>query len=121
MKTRLTDVEIERLRLEDWLEMVQALQSFSQKLEKKDSSKKSFKLSLENLKLSIDQLRQKWDDLKLGDNYPADIFEDDIYQSPYEDLDFAMEMYEESAIEEMVGIFLERTLNLHSITRNNSI
>ena len=108
MTTRLKDVDIERLRPEDWVDMVQTLQLFSQKLAQKDSSKKSFKVSLDNLKLSIHQLRQKWDDLKLGDNYGAENFEDDIYQSPYiEDLELedTMKIYENTDIEEMVSVF----------------
>ena len=59
-------MDIERLSPEDWSNMVQTLQSFSQKLEAKNYSKKSFKVNLDNLKLSIDQLRKDWEELKIG-------------------------------------------------------
>ena len=88
VRSALTDEDIERLRPEDWSNMIQTLQLFAQKLENKDPSKKSFKVSLNNLKISIDQLQKEWDELKIGNGYDYDIFEDDIYQSPYEDTEF---------------------------------
>ena len=76
--------------------MIQTLQLFAQKLENKDPSKKSFKVSLNNLKISIDQLQKEWDELKIGNGYDYDIFEDDIYQSPYEDTEFmSMDDYDD--------------------------
>ena len=91
--------------------MVQTLQSFSQKLEAKHYSKKSFKVNLDNLKLSIDQLRKDWEELKIGGIYENEIFEEDIYQSPYEDVEFEFMLSTEDDDEylnEMVGINLQK-------------
>ena len=103
VKSGLTDEGIERLRPEDWIQMIQTLQLFAQKLENKDPSKKSFKVSLYNLKISIDQLQKEWDELKIGNGYDYDIFEDDIYQSPYEELEFTLSMDNYDEYQEIVG------------------
>ena len=103
VRSALTDEEIERLRPEDWSNMIQTLQLFAQKLENKDPSKKSFKVSLNNLKISIDQLQKEWDELKIGNGYDYDIFEDDIYQSPYEDTEFILSMDDYDDYREIVS------------------
>ena len=109
VKSGLTDEDIERLRPEDWIQMIQTLQLFGQKLESKDPFKKSFKVSLSNLKISIDQLQKEWDELKIGNGYDYDILEDDIYQSPYEDIEFTLSMdneYQEYEYLEIVSFCL---------------
>ena len=103
VRSALTDEDIERLRPEDWSNMIQTLQLFAQKLENKDPSKKSFKVSLNNLKISIDQLQKEWDELKIGNGYDYDIFEDDIYQSPYEDTEFILSMDDYDDYREIVS------------------
>ena len=98
----LTDVDIERLRPEDWSKMVLTLQSFSLKLKNRDPSKKSFKVNLDNLKLSIDQLRKE---IELGGDYKDEVIEEDIYQSPYEDIeyDLGLSMDNDEEYQKMVG------------------
>lgn len=98
----LTDVDIERLRPEDWSKMVLTLQTFSLKLKNRDPSKKSFKVNLDNLKLSIDQLRKE---IELGGDYKDEVIEEDIYQSPYEDIeyDLGLSMDDDEEYQKMVG------------------
>ena len=93
--TRLNEKDIEGLKPEDWQEMVTTLQSFSNKLEKKqgeDDNKKGFKISETNLKLSIDQLTKEWEELKLDETYSSLVYEDEFFISPYEDIEH---LYEE--------------------------
>ena len=95
VNTRLNEKDIERLKPEDWQEMVTTLQSFSNKLEKKhgeDDNKKGFKISETNLKLSIDQLTKEWEELKLDKTYSSLVYEDEFFISPYEDIE---NLYEE--------------------------
>ena len=107
VKPGLTDEGIERLRPEDWSTMIQTLQSFAQKLENKDPSKKSFRVSSSNLKISIDQLQKEWEELKIGNGYDYDILEDDIYQAPYEDIEFSSYMDDDAEYEEIVSFSLQ--------------
>ena len=90
VKTRLSDADIERLKPDDWQDIVKCLQSYSHKMEKNDSNdptKMSFKVNLDNLKLSMDQLIKEWEDLKLDKTYGTLVYEDEVYLSPYEELD----------------------------------
>ena len=90
VNTRLNEKDIERLKPENWQEMVITLQSFSNKLERKqsdDPSKKGFKVSETNLKLSIDQLIKEWEELKLDKTYASLVYEDEAFISPYEDIE----------------------------------
>ena len=90
VNTRLNEKDIERLKPENWQEMVITLQSFSNKLERKqseDPSKKGFKVSETNLRLSIDQLTKEWEELKLDKTYSSLVYEDEAFISPYEDID----------------------------------
>ena len=99
VKTTLTEADIERLKADDWNELVQLLISFSQKLESKNPSKKSFKVSLPNLKLSIDQLKKEWGVSNSGISDKNEALEEDLYQSPYEDLDVSMTIDEDDDTE----------------------
>ena len=99
VKTTLTEADIECLKADDWNELVQLLISFSQKLESKNPSKKSFKVNLPNLKLSIDQLKKEWGESNSGIKNKKDILEEDIYQSPYEDMDVSMTIDEDDDTE----------------------
>ena len=90
VNTRLNEKDIERLKPENWQEMVITLQSFSNKLERKqseDPSKKGFKVSETNLKLSIDQLIKEWEELKMDKTYASLVYEDEAFISPYEDIE----------------------------------
>ena len=94
VKSLLTEGEIERLKPSDWIKMVTTLQTFANKMEKKfpqDPRKKTFKISVDNMKLSIDQLIKEWEELKLDSTYADLVYEDEIYMSPYEDSEFIFE------------------------------
>lgn len=97
VKTSLKDADIERLKPDDWNEVVRALISFSQKLESKNPSMKSFKVDLQNLKLSIDQLKREWNVSNSGINDKNGALEEDIYQSPYKDIDVSMTVNEDDS------------------------
>ena len=92
----LTESDIERLKPEEWEHMVKTIQLFSNKMEKKypqDPTKKSFRVNLDNLKLSISQLINEWKELKLDQTYATLVYDDEIYISPYEDSQFMFEDY----------------------------
>ena len=88
----MTESVIEQLKAEDWSDMVQTIQHFSSKVEKKypqDITKKAFKVNPDNLKLSINQLTNEWKELQLDETYPSPYtYEEDIYLSPYSDSQF---------------------------------
>ena len=98
VNSRLTESDIERLKPEDWEEIVKTIQLFSNKVEKnypQDVTKKSFNIHLTNLKLSINQLINEWNELKLDDTQSDYVYDDEVYLSPYEDSIFNFEdMYD---------------------------
>ena len=90
VKTSFSGDMIERLRTEDWQSMVELLQAFATKMEKNDPTdpiKRAFKVNLDNLKLSIDQLSKEWEELKLDETYSTLVYEDETFMTPYEDVD----------------------------------
>ena len=108
VKTSFTESTIERLKTDDWQNIVELLQSFATKMEKNypnDPIKKAFKVNMDNLKLSIDQLSKEWEELKLDETYSTLVYEDETFMTPYEDLDITsafdeptpeeLEVYEE--------------------------
>ena len=104
----LTEASIERLKTEDWQKMVELLQSFAIKMESNDPNdprKKAFKVNLNNLKLSIDQLSKEWEQLKLDETYSTLVYEDETFMSVYEDLDMTS-AFEEPTPEELEDIYL---------------